>query len=186
MTNRKKIWLVILALIILSVLRESGCVNLNYSVSKFNDQMQINLYSEFYEYKGEKQQSSAERKNGNYETNLTDNSWNLGFHTTAQTNIFTDFEEQLQKNLADNEQVKVEIQEVELSGLCWLPLYKSGSCKYQFYVEVVGEKSRFYRGTARGKIDFSVSGISSVTEVKEKLSKQIAKIAIENVKKDAE
>lgn len=184
MTNRKKIWLVILALAILSVLRESGCVNLHYSNSKFKDQMQTNLYSKFYEYKGEKQQLTTERKTSNYETNLTDNSWNLGFHTTSQTNIFTDFEEQLKKNFEHNERFNVEIQEVELSGLYWFPLYKAGSCKYQFYVESVGGKLIIYRGTAQGKIDFSVAGISSASEVKEKLSKQIAKIVIENVEKE--
>jgi len=183
MRNKKKILFAILALLLLTILREGGFVNLHYTHSKFNDKMQINLYSEFYEYEGEQQQLTAEQKNGDYESDVSDNSWKSGFHTTAPENIFTDFKEHLQENFKGNEGVSVKIQEIELSGLYWLPIYKSGSCTYQFYVEVVSRKSAVYRGTAQGKIVFSVSGISSVSEVKEKLSKHLAKLVIENIKK---
>lgn len=180
----RKIWLVIFALAIFLMLREGGYINFQYSTGKFNDQMQTDLYSKFYEYEGDKQQLIAERKTGNYESDVNENSWKLGFQTTSQTNIFTDFKKQLQKHLESSERVSMDVHKVELSGLYWFPLYKVGSCKYSFDVEIVGAKSRIYRGTVQGKIDFAVSGISSVNEVKKELSMQIAKILSENVQKE--
>jgi hypothetical protein len=86
-------------------------------------------------------------------------------------------------DLQGDEEVLVSIQNVSLSGLYWVPLFKVGSCEYNFDIEAAGKHSKIYRGTVQGKIDFSIYGFSSVTEAKEMLSKKIAKFVIENVKK---
>lgn len=162
-------------MITILVLRESGLIFFHYAKSQFDNKMQIDLHSDFMAEKDGTQFPSTERKKiDSQQPIIAEIAWNIGFNTSPQVNIFTNIEEPVKKNLEKAKSLDIKFQSIKLSGLYWLPFYKNGSCKYAFDVEITGENSRFYRGTGNGEIEFSAYGIMSATEIKEKISEQIA------------
>jgi len=111
-------------------------------------------------------------------------SWSSGFNTTPQASVFTSVEEQVQRSLKGDGKLDIRFQNTKLTGFYLLPLYKNGSCQYSFDVGITGENSKVLRGTGNGEIDFSTFGIISVTEVKEKLSEQIAADLVSTLKRE--
>lgn len=167
------------------VLRESGLVNFHYANSRYDNRMKINLHSDFYINDGEKQFPSSEDKTiTSQQPIIAVMSWRTGFNSNSQTTILTSVEERAQQLLGDDESINIKIESIELSGLYWIPLYKSGSCRYAFNVEIIGANTKTYRGDGNGEIDFSSFGTISINELKENISEQIASDLVSILKRE--
>ena len=87
----------------------------------------------------------------------------------------------LQGKLGNHPSVTATVKEFTLSGPYWLPVYKSGSCRYRVQVQFVGKDLLNYSGELTGVTDFSLVGLSSVRELKQKLAEEIAKEVVKTV-----
>src|SRR5262249_22145849 len=123
-TFRKRL---LIAVLVLIVLRGIGVITLNYYNYQVDNQMNVVVDSEtLIEERLNKTHSwdSVKRKtNGNWRE--------AGFHFSAETPIFTDFQDLLDQELRKNSKLQFKVQKVELSGPYWFPLSKSGTVKYQ-------------------------------------------------------
>ncbi|HMV82540.1 MAG TPA: hypothetical protein PLD20_30975 [Blastocatellia bacterium] len=187
MSNKKKVAFAILALILVSIVREKGYINWQVTRSKFQKQLHLNLTTTYYEDDDGKWQLMRQQNSGDEKENSNYTSWDLGLNLSPRglprIDSFTDFEAQLIKELKEESKIQVNIEKVSLSGLYWVPLFKVGLCEYSFSIEAVGRDSKVYRGKAQGEVSFSIYGLSSVTEAKKTTSQNIAKLVIASVKK---
>lgn len=185
MNISKKIWISLLVLMAVIGLREGGYVIFHYADSRFNNRMQIKLHADYFVDKdGERLPSRETKKIDSQQPVIAVISWNVGSSTNPRENALTSIEERLKDVLAGDESLKVTIRSLQLDGLYWLPIYKSGSCRYTFDVEIVGANTRVYRGNGEGEMTFSTFGTMSVNEVKENLSNQIATDIASNLRRE--
>jgi hypothetical protein len=183
MQNRKKIKFLILTLTILLLAREAGYIRLFLASSGFNNRIQTNLAAEF-DYGNNA--LIGRKVTGDFTKMTTDDfmSLHLEFRKLSRINLFTNISKQLKKDFEAKADVSVTVRNIDLAGLYWLPLYKTGFCEYNIDISALNSKSRVLNGTVKGKIDFYFVGISSITDLKEKLSERIAKDVIQNIEED--
>jgi hypothetical protein len=92
-----------------------------------------------------------------------------------------DLQNAIQGNLSNHPLITAVVKEFTLSGPYWLPLYKSGSCRYCIQVQFAGKDLLEYSGELTGATDFSFVGLSSVRNLKQKLVEEIAKEVVKTV-----
>jgi hypothetical protein len=179
--SRKKLWIIVSLVVVMLAAREGGFVNWYCYAFDSNSKMLIHLDSSYYIYQGDKVNYTEAYKNTNYTGSSADKSYGVSFNLSGESNIFSDLKEQLQADLQGNQQLSAYVDDIEISGLYWLPLYKGGQCKYQLRVRAVGANSIIYTGNITGETDFSVTGACSIRMLKEILSKKIAEQVIKSV-----
>lgn len=87
----------------------------------------------------------------------------------------------VEKNLKRQPQLTASVEDVTLTGLYWLPLFKHGSSKYRVHLQVVGKDTLVYTGVLEGVTDFDYSGLCSVRTLKQSLGEQIASKVVKSV-----
>jgi hypothetical protein len=73
------------------------------------------------------------------------------------------------------------IKHVEMSGIYWMPLYKTGNYTYQVGVRSIGD-TFVKNGQVAGDLNFTVTGISSVVNLKDQLMESVAKAILKAAK----
>lgn len=170
---------VLAALLLLG--REGGFVNwylFSYSAAS---KTQTPLYGEQYVVSGDRVTYTRNSKDLNSSFTDTGRAYGLGFQTSADSPLVVDLKDAVEKGLKSRTQLTASVEEMTISGLYWLPLFKHGSIKYRVRLQVVGKDSLLYAGVLEGVMVFTYSGLCSVRTLKQSLREQIASKVVKSV-----
>lgn len=161
--------------------REGGFVNWYLFRFSADSKTQTPLCGEQFIASGDKFTRTTMSRDLDSTFNDTGRAHGLGFQTSGSSPLVVDLKDEVEKNLKRRPQLTASVEEVTLSGLYWLPLLKSGSCKYRVRLQVEGKDSLVYTGVLEGVTDFDYSGLCSVRTLKQSLGEQIALKVVRSV-----
>jgi len=161
--------------------REAGFVNWHLFRFGADSKTQTPLYGERYVVSGD--QATHTRMSRDLDSKFTDtgHAYGVGFQASGGSPLAVDLKDEVEKNLKGRAQLTASVEEITLTGLYWLPLFKHGSSKYRVRLQVVGEDSLVYTGVLEGVTIFNYSGLCSVRTFKQSLGGEIASKVVKSV-----
>jgi hypothetical protein len=179
--SKKKYLVVAVLAALLLLAREGGFVNGYLFRINADSKTQIPLYGNQYIRSGDRATYTELSKVVDSTFNTKGNRYGLGFQMFGASPLVVDLQEEIQNNLKKQTQISANVEEVALTGLYWLPFFKSGSCKYRVSLQFVGKDSIVYTGVLDGVTDFDSSGICSMRTLKQTLGDEIATRVVKSV-----
>lgn len=178
----KKKHLIVVALVALLLLaREGGFINWYLFHFNANSKTQTPLYGSQYIQSGDRFTYTEMSKNLDSTFTTKGHNYGLGFQTSGGSPLVVDVQEEIQNNLKKWTQITASVEEATLTGLYWLPFFKSGNCQYRVRLQFVGKDSIVYTGVLNGVTDFDCSGVCSMRTFNEKLGGEIATRVVKSV-----
>lgn len=167
----------VLALLLLA--REGGLFNLYLCGFHANSKTQSLFYGRQSSESGE----TVSELTKNIQHTFNAKGWQSGFDFRMfQGSRFAgDLQDEIQKGLRKEPTVIANLEAIELSGAYWLPLFKTGNCKYRVRLQVVGKDAVVYNGSLDGETELDFLGLCTVRTLKEVLGAEIAKRIIESL-----
>lgn len=184
-TRKKKLVFVLVAFSILIAARESGYVDVHLTKVNYLSESKANLTKRFYEQNGEKKEERIDGSSTTTKSIADEYPFKASYSTNPEANIFSSFETQVKGNLGNEKTVQVNLKELRLGGLYWLPLYKTGTCDYSAWIKTIGDDGRVYQGQLDGEIEFTMLGTSSIAAMKSVVGEKVAKFIVDDAKKAA-
>jgi hypothetical protein len=180
--KRNKRYLIVAILFgLLLLAREGGF--LNWYLFRFNtySQSESSFYGEQYIQSGDRYSYSQFRKNLDHTSTTRSDNSGVAFSAFSESPLMVDLQEEIQKKLDGQTQVTALLEEIEITGDYWQPIFKVGKCKYQVRMKFTGKDSIVYTGNLKGETSFDLTGLCSVRKLKETLGDDIASSIIKAV-----
>jgi hypothetical protein len=185
--RRKKFWTIAAVFAVFLLAREGGLFNLYLCGFTANSKTQTHLYGEQRIYRGQLSQSVAEvtykQLTSNSDNNFRTSGWQSGgdFRMFQGSRFAGDLQDEIQKGLRKEPTVVANLEALEIDGAYWLPLLKTGNCKYRVRLQVVGKDAVVYSGVLDGETELDFMGLCPIRTLKEILGAEIAKRIIESL-----
>lgn len=172
--NRKKIFGIAALVFFLILGREGGFLDWHLFRFNMDSRTQVNLSGSQYIQSGN--QATFNEYTQNIDTTHHNKGWQQGgeFNWLGASPLVTDLRDEVERNLNKQTQIRASLQEISFTGLYWLPVLKTGNCRYRVHLQFVGKDSRSYSGLLNGETEFSFRGTISTRSLKENLGKEIA------------
>jgi len=117
-------------------------------------------------------------------TNKQVSFYEYGFQSTPAIGALIDLEDLMKDSLEKCPDAQVRVRNIRCSGLFSMPLFKEGECKYSLEVQGVGSSGRAYSGTMAGRIDISITGLTSSAKAKDLIAEETAKLLFSDISKE--
>lgn len=168
--KRLWLWAVIVALVLLT--RAGGVYDFYLNGFDADTKVHLTLNENGFHWQGDRLLKTNHWKDFHQTTRIKQ--WGVSLPWFRAPELSVDLAKEIQQQLRNDTKLNIQIQSIELEGLYWLPLYKSGSCSYRLTIQAIDQHSISYVGELNGKTDFSVVGISSVRGLKHSVADEIA------------
>lgn len=166
--NRKTSYLIVAVVILfaLSLLRETGYVQLNYYHLQFTNHTDRHI---------EKYIRHAD----SWEIPVADISVAYSVDTDLARWLGAIYK---QRNAIGNgNKLTININHIDLEGGYWLPVYKTGRCTYNLSIEVESPRPIGYRGSVSGYLEFSLKGLCSIRQLKVVVADKIVEETMKSI-----
>jgi hypothetical protein len=168
----RKVWFAAAILVFVILCREGGIFD--YYLYSFAADTHAHVFLNENGFHSESERLTKTDHTRDAITNTTAKQWGISPPGSQLPALSTDLTKEIEQQLNKETQLSVQVKSVELAGLYWLPLYKSGTCAYRIYIQAVDQDSIAYTGELTGKTDFTFSGVCSVRNLKLAVADEIA------------
>ena len=177
--SRKKVLTIVAVLALVLLAREGGFFNLYLCSYTANSK----THAVFQGNELTKEDKEDEDNTATYSqvtrdlqaNHLTKSSqYGFDFSMFSSKPLAVDLQDEIQKRLGKESSIIANLEAVELSGAYWMPLVKSGHCKFRVRLQIVGQDATIYTGIMDGETDFDFSGFCPVRTLKALLAAEIA------------
>lgn len=166
-TTQKRIAVAVMALLVVCLLREIGLLTLSLYTSRSNSSMASTAQKTGTG-------KPASKASGTAVVVHVSRPLKYSVETRGDPVAGKTIRQLLEKQAGGNPSlVRVAVTDLTVGGLYWLPLYKTGTCRFSATMSGATASSEQYKGTMSGNVDLNVIGFCSAYQFRQILGKDI-------------